>query len=67
MVVVPGEDWVGWLLVSLEGRGGLYGSGLLLWPNLAGLEEAPTTAKCLEEKNVLMDASVVMVGGFEMG
>lgn len=26
------------------------------------LEEAPTTAKCLDEKKVLMEASVLMVG-----
>lgn len=41
--------------------------GLLLWPNLAVLEDAPTTAKCLDEKNVLMEASVLMVGEFGMG
>lgn len=36
-----------------------------LWPNFWVLELAPTTAKNLDEKNVLMEASVVMVG--EMG
>jgi hypothetical protein len=35
---------------------------------LAVLEEAPTTAKCLDEKKVLMEASVLMVGeGMVMG
>lgn len=39
-----------------------------MWPNLAVLEEAPTTAKCLDEKKVLMEASVLMVGeGSVMG
>jgi hypothetical protein len=32
-----------------------------LWPNLVGLELAPTTAKAGEEKKVRMVASVVMV------
>lgn len=46
----------------------------LLWPNLAGLELAPTTAKNFEEKNRRAVASVVMSGtsigtgrGFKMG
>lgn len=34
-----------------------------MWPNLAVLEDAPTTAKWLDVKKVLMDASVVMTGG----
>lgn len=33
-----------------------------LWPNFCVLELAPTTAKNWDEKKVLMDASVVMVG-----
>lgn len=36
-------------------------SDLLLWPNLAVFELAPTTAKFLDEKNVLRDASVLIL------
>lgn len=34
---------------------------LLLWPNFAVFELAPTTAKFLDEKNVLRDASVLIL------
>lgn len=35
---------------------------ILLCPNLAVFELAPTTAMCADERNVLMDASVLMLG-----
>lgn len=40
----------------------LSGELTYLWPNFCVLELAPTTAKNWDEKKVLMDASVVMVG-----
>lgn len=38
---------------------------LLLWPNLAVLELAPTTAMLAAERKVLIDASVLMMGSDE--
>jgi hypothetical protein len=38
----------------------MYGLGSLLCPNLAVLDEAPTTANWGDEKNVLAAASVVI-------
>jgi hypothetical protein len=75
MMEVPGEDLEMCLATCLlNGPGsvclitcghvglGIYAAMvvLLLWPNLAVLELAPTTAKVLDEKKVLRDASVLI-------
>lgn len=36
---------------------------VLLWPNLVGSEDAPTTAKCGERKKVRAAASVAILLG----
>lgn len=48
--------------VEEEGEERGEGGNILLWPNLAVLELAPTTAMWADERNVLMDASVLMLG-----
>lgn len=48
---------------EIQSEAYISGRGAHLWPNLFVLELAPTTAKKGDAKNVLMDASVDMVGG----
>lgn len=47
------------LKLGVQLKGTLH---ILLCPNLAVFELAPTTAMLADERNVLMDASVLMLG-----
>ena len=60
MGVVPLEDWgvLEWWELGWGRRRGWEGLGVLMLPNFAGLELAPTTAKAGYEKKVLAAASV---------